>query len=352
MNMVLRRTLLPLTLPLSVLYRAAVALKNQLFERSYLSIHQLPHPVISVGNLTVGGSGKTPLVAHIARYLLSKGGPVAVVSRGYRRRDPRPFLVVSDGREILADAAEAGDEPVELARLIEGLVVAVGADRYRVGLEVVRRLGPQVFVLDDGFQHRRLYRDLDIVCIDAGEDAENLRVVPAGRSRETLASLTRAGAIVWTRFGPDRPSESLSSRVLGTLREEVPIFRAIQKPVGFSRIDGEESLSVEALENEPVGLMAAIARPKRLREDLETTGAQVVWSVTRRDHHAWRPDEVRRLVDKARARGARAVVTTGKDAVKMNGLSDLALPIYRLDSRMEILERETFEILLSSVLHR
>ncbi len=147
-----------------------------------------------------------------------------------------------------------------------------------------------------------------------------MRVLPAGRSREPLGSLNRAGAIVWTRFGPDCPSESLYSRVLGTLREEVPIFRAVQKAVGFSRIDGDESLSSEELDNEPVGLMAAIARPVRLREDLEATGARIVWSVTRRDHHAWRPDEVRRLVEKARSRGARAVVTTGKDAVKMKGL--------------------------------
>ncbi len=352
MNKHLRRVLLPLTFPLSVLYRSAVAFRNRLYDRGFFTIHQLPHPVISVGNLTVGGTGKTPLVAHIARHFLSMEESVAVLSRGYRRRDPRPFSVVSDGREILVDADAAGDEPVELARSIERLVVAVGAERYRVGLEVVRKLGPQMFVLDDGFQHRRLYRDLDIVCIDAGEAVENLRVLPAGRSREPLGSLNRAGAIVWTRFGPDRPSESLYSRVLGTLREEVPIFRAVQKTVGFSRIDGDESLSSEELENEPVGLMAAIARPVRFREDLEATGAQVVWSVTRRDHHAWRPDEVRSLVDKARSRGARAVVTTGKDAVKMGGLSDLSLPLYRMDSRMEILEREMFETLLNSVLPR
>jgi tetraacyldisaccharide 4'-kinase len=333
-------------------YRSAVGLKNQLYDRSFFTIHQLPHPVISVGNLTVGGTGKTPLVAYIGHHLLSTGEPVAVLSRGYRRRDPRPFLVVSDGREILADAAEAGDEPVELARSMEKGVVAVGADRYRVGLEVVRTLGPRVFILDDGFQHRRLYRDLDIVCLDAGEEVESLRVLPAGRSREPLGSLNRAGAIVWTRFGPGRPSESLYSRVLGTLREEVPIFRAVQKAIGYSRIDGDEKLSPEELANESVGLVAAIARPARFRDDLEATGAEIVWSATRRDHHAWQPDEVRRLVEQARSRGARAVVTTGKDAVKIASLPDLALPLYRLDSRMEILEREAFETLLGSALRR
>jgi tetraacyldisaccharide 4'-kinase len=261
-------------------------------------------------------------------------------------------LVVSDGQEVFADVAEAGDEPIELAQSVEGLAVAVGVDRYRAGLEVVRRLGPRVFILDDGFQHRRLHRDLDIVCIDAGEDLENLRVLPAGRSREPLSSLNRAGAIVWTRFGPNRPSESLYSRVLGTLREEIPIFRAVQKTVGFSRVDGDEVLSPQQLDNEPVGLIAAIARPVRLREDLETAGARVVWSATRRDHHAWRLDEVRELVEQARAQGARVVVTTGKDAVKMSELSDLALPVYRLDSRTEVLEHDAFETLLNSATSR
>ncbi|MFQ5792161.1 MAG: tetraacyldisaccharide 4'-kinase, partial [Acidobacteriota bacterium] len=155
---VLRQTLIPVTLPAAWLYRAVVVARNQLYERGLCEVKQLPAPVVSVGNLTVGGSGKTPLVRRIAHHFLSKGWPVAVLSRGYRRRDNAPFVLVSDGQRLLASSFEAGDEALELARAVKGLAVAVGADRYHVGLELFRRLGPHLVVLDDGFQHRRLFR--------------------------------------------------------------------------------------------------------------------------------------------------------------------------------------------------
>jgi tetraacyldisaccharide 4'-kinase len=325
-------------------------MRNRLYERSYLGIHRLPTSVISVGNLTIGGSGKTPLVAHVSRFYLSKGNRVAVLSRGYRRQGSSPFLVVSDGQNVLAGVAEAGDEPLELVRSVQGLVVAVGGDRFRTGLEVVRGLGPHLFVLDDGFQHRRLHRDLDLVCVDSGESQGNLRVLPAGRLREPLSSLNRAGGLIWTRWKRGRPCDALASQVLGGLDAEIPVFRASQSVAGFYRLGGDgEALVPGAFEGEPVGLLAAIARPERLREDLESCGAHVVWSSLRRDHHAWRAEEVVQLIGDARARGAQAVITTGKDAVKLEALGDTPLPVYRMDLRTEILEREEFEKLLDTV---
>ncbi len=347
---ILRKALLPFAIPASWLYRSVVMARNRLYNRGYRQVHRLPAPVVSVGNLTLGGSGKTPLVALIARYFLSKQQPVAILSRGYRRQDSAPFLIVSDGRGLLAEVEEAGDETFELAQSVKGLTTAVGADRFRTGLEVIRQLGSHLFILDDAFQHRRLFRNLDLVCVDSAEPIESLRLLPAGRLREPLAGLKRAGALVWTRWKPGRPSGPLASRILGALSSEIPVFRASQTASGFTRLGGpEEKLTASAFDQEAVGLLAAIARPERLRDDLEGCGAEVVWTCFKRDHHVWKPEELSRLLEKARARGARAVVTTGKDAVKFQRLTQTPLPFYRMDSQMEILEREAFEKLLDRI---
>jgi tetraacyldisaccharide 4'-kinase len=347
---ILQRAFLPINVPASWLYGAVVCARNRLYSNHYFKVHRLPTSVVSVGNLTVGGSGKSPLVAHIARYFRSKQKGVAVLSRGYLRRGSVPFAIVSAGEGLLVEVGEAGDEPYELAQSVEGLVTAVGADRFRTGLEVIRQLGPHLFVLDDGFQHRRLFRNLDLICVDSGEPIESLRLLPAGRLREPLSGLNRAGALIWTRWKEGRPSDLLASRVLGALDSEIPVFRASQAASGFSRLGGSaEKLNADAFDKEAVGLLAAIARPERFEDDVEACGVEVVWRCFKRDHHAWKPKEVHRLLEKARARGARAVITTGKDAVKLGNLAEVPLPLYRMDIQMEVIEREAFEKLLDSV---
>jgi tetraacyldisaccharide 4'-kinase len=282
---------------------------------------------------------------------LSKQEAVAVLSRGYLREGSVPFAIVSTGNGMLVEVGEAGDEPYELAQSVKGLVTAVGADRFRTGLEVIRRLGPHLFILDDGFQHRRLFRNLDLICFDSSEPLESLRLLPAGRLRESLGGLNRAGALVWTRWKEGRPSDLLASRVLGALNSEIPVFRASQTASGFTRLGGSpEFLSADAFDKKTIGLIAAIARPERLRHDVEACGAEVTWRCFKRDHHAWKTEEVLRLLEKARARGACAVVTTGKDAVKLENLAEAPLPLYRMDLKMEVVEREAFEELLDNVI--
>ena len=341
---------LPATVPMSWAYGAVVGARNWLYERDALAVKKLPAAVISVGNLTVGGSGKTPLVAHIARHFLSQGRPVTVLSRGYGRASSgATHLVVSDGRSILAGVDEAGDEPMELAQQVPGLAVAVGANRYEVGMEVCHKRGPHVFILDDGFQHRRLARNLDIVCIDAEEPVETLRMLPAGRLREPFANLDRAGALVWTRWREGSPSKSLESRVLRSLSFDRPIFRSINSLSALHALrDPDKMLPPDSLRGQDVGILAAIARPERLRQDVEVCGARVVWSCTKRDHHAWQPDEVRQLLEDAKSSGAKAVVTTGKDGVKMAAVGDSAVPLYQATLETRVLESEAFEVLLDT----
>ncbi len=321
-------------LPLSWLYGAAVDIRNHYYDR--VEAKKLPVPVVSVGNVTVGGSGKTPLVATLAKELLAREFPVAVLSRGYGREGHAPFVLVSDGKEVLVDAREGGDEPVELARKVPGLVVAVGADRVRAAETLLEKLGRHLILLDDGFQHRRLARDVDLVCFDATESESSLHLLPAGRLREPLRNLKRADAVILTRW-----SESCQVPELG----DVPVIRAITRVVGFTRLGGEnELLDAGAFRDETVSLALGVARPERVRESLD---ARVVHVVARRDHHRWRETELREIIDEAKAKGAGALLTTGKDAVKMFFPESPSLPVYRIDVETEILDLEVLRGLVA-----
>lgn len=330
-----------LSAPLSWIYGVGVSLRNRRYDRDPTASTKLPVAVASVGNLTVGGSGKTPFVAALARELLARGERVAVLSRGYGRRSRSDFVLVSDGDRLLASAEECGDEPLELARAVEGLPVAVGPDRAAVGRELLSKLGPHVLVLDDGFQHRRLRRDLDLVCFDAREPVESLRLLPWGRLREPLGSLARAHGVVWTRWSEDASSEDLS-RLLSRAAPDLPSIRTRNRLAGFAALDGLDSLGAESFRGRPVGVLLGVARPERV---LESIPAEVVFTATRRDHHWWQPSEVNALAEEGKRRGAVALLTTGKDAVKMTA-ARTAVPIYVIRIETEILDRAALAGLL------
>lgn len=351
----LRRALVPL----SWLYGAAVWYRNRRYDRDPSLAAALPVSVLSVGNLTVGGSGKTPLVATLARELLARGLPVAALSRGYRRRSRSPFVLVSDGKRISASPEESGDEPYELASRVAGLAVAVGADRVEVGRRLLDELGPHVVLLDDGFQHRRLHRDVDLVCLDAGEPDAAMRLLPAGRLREPVASLARADALVWTQWREGRPSETLRALVAESAGRDLVELRARQRVVALSRVDAEEdedewewAAGVEALGIDTVGVLLAVARPERVFETLGPK-VSVVLRALRPDHYWWELREVRKLAAEAERKGAKALLTTGKDAVKMLGLREsggrLALPLYAIRIETEVLDRSALSALLDRI---
>jgi tetraacyldisaccharide 4'-kinase len=332
-----------LSTPLSWLYGVGVTLRNRRYDRDPSASTKLPVPVVSVGNLTVGGSGKTPFVAALARELLARGERVAVLSRGYGRRSKSPFVLVSDGTRILASADDSGDEPLELARVVQGLAVAVGPDRAVAGRKLLEELGRHVLLLDDGFQHRRLRRDLDLVCFDAREPVASLRLLPRGRLREPLESLSRADAVVWTRWSEDAPSEELKGLVSRAVTE-LPAIRARERLLGFSPLDGSEALGPEYFRGCPVGVLLGVARPERV---VESIPAEVVFTAARRDHHPWDPAEVEALAEDAKRRGAVALLTTGKDAVKIaSGPGTATIPLYAIRIDMEILDRAALGALL------
>ena len=307
----------------------------QAYRVGVFSRHRLAGPVVSVGNLSVGGSGKTPVVLRIAARLRDLGLEVAVLSRGYGGRFDGEVLVVSDGQSVLARATEAGDEPVMLARSLPGVVVAVGPRRDVVGREVERRFGPRVHVLDDGFQHLRLERDLDVVCLDV-HDLQD-RPLPAGRLREPPEAVERADLVLLTRLEAATEAElqALEGR-FGPARTH----RVSRRVRGWFSLDGSEAGSPGR-----AFLFAGIARPERFEHDAAEAGATVVGREFFTDHHRYHRSEVEALGSRARAAGADALATTAKDAVRLEGLSadTSGLPVVVLQVEADISEPERFE---------
>jgi tetraacyldisaccharide 4'-kinase len=311
---------------LGSLVAGAAALRATAHRRGWVRTARLSSPVVSVGNLSVGGSGKTPVVRRIAEILRDSGERVAVLSRGYRGSFRGESLLVSDGTGALVPAELAGDEPVMLARAVPGVIVAVGRRRDLVGRAVEARFGRVVHVLDDGFQHLRLARDLDVVCLDARDLSD--RPLPAGRLREGHRALGRADVVLLTRL------EAASEDELVELEERIGrgrTHRVSRRVLGFRCLDGHP-----APRPRRAFVLAAIARPERVERDVLGTGAAVAGRWFFRDHHSFRAAEVEDAVARARAAGADAVVTTAKDAVRLEGLPAAGLPVLVLEVAAEI----------------
>jgi tetraacyldisaccharide 4'-kinase len=287
---------------------------------------RLDRPVISVGNLSVGGTGKSPVVAALASWLVARGERPAVLSRGYRRRTDVPgVVVVSDGQSILADVARSGDEPLMLARAVPGAVVCVCADRYLAGVLAERALGATVHLLDDGFQHVSLVRDLDVLVTSVGEITGG-HVLPRGRLREPADAAAHADVLV--TMGADAGAALDEARALG-IGLACGAARQLGAPLhaGSREADtGERTPDTGS----PVVLACGIANPQRFVDDVRAAGWQVARAVTFPDHHAFSRRDVARIAAAVSETGAAAVFTTDKDAVRFEAAGPLAFPLFRV----------------------
>ncbi len=299
-------------------YGQAQALRRWAYRRGWLRSEHPGVPVVSVGNLTLGGTGKTPCVERICRVLQGMGRRPAVLSRGYGGSASRSGAVVGDGRRVLADWTVGGDEPVLLARRLPGVPVLVGRDRRRTARRAVRELGADALVLDDGFQHLRLARDLDVVTIDARNPFGNGACLPRGLLREGLRALADAGLVVLTRTrGLPRGRVAALRETVDRYAPGVPVLTAEHRPAGWIGADGERMLEVEALRGEKVLAFAGIGNPAAFFEDLEALGLRVVDSVPFPDHHRFTAEDLGRLAEWGRLVNASALVTTEKDLVRL-----------------------------------
>jgi tetraacyldisaccharide 4'-kinase len=275
---------------MSALFSAVVAARNALYDVGVLKQQRLLRPVVSVGNISVGGAGKTPFVILLAELLRQRGLRVDVLSRGYGRETSGVLVVDAGGAP-----AQFGDEPLLIARRLPDVPVIVGESRFQAGLEAERRFESDVHLLDDGFQHRGLARDFDIVLLSR-RDLDD-RLLPSGRLREPLSSLTRADAAVWSE-PEDIPS----------LPPSIPVWRVRRQ--------------LELPPQSPLKpfVLCAIAGPQRFLRDLESAGVHVAGHHSFRDHHAYTEADIQELCREAGRAGADGFLTTEKDAVKLDAL--------------------------------
>jgi tetraacyldisaccharide 4'-kinase len=306
--------------PLGFIYgRVAHARRHWYARRPWLR-RRLRRPVISVGNITVGGTGKTPLVAHLASVLLAMGERPAILSRGYARPHPVDGVVlVSDGRAIRADLRRAGDEPLMLARAVPEAIVAVAADRHLAGRLAEARAGCTVHLLDDGFQHCKLERDVDLLVVDPA-DLTGPRLLPAGRLREPLGAARLADAVIVLAESDDDAAEV--GRRLGV----EPAFRAVRR-IDAPRLIEPDGRVVSPAAGTRVLAFAGVARPARFFVELKDAGWMVAGELAFPDHYRYSARDVRRILDAARDARAVMLLTTEKDLMRLLAFRPLPMPL-------------------------
>lgn len=326
------RRALSVLAPLGWLYGFGTSVRRAAYARGLLRAERLRSPVISVGGLSMGGSMKTPAVIELARALAARGPAVGVIGHGYRARDARARLV-SDGTQPLESASTAGDEAMVVAHELPGSPVAIGRSKAAAGRLLEERFGKRILLVDSGFQHLALHRDLDIVCVS--EDDLASRVLPAGLLREPARALARAH-IIFTDRETDGPR-------VARLRAERPrdVFSVARADFGFYPAEGDPA---EAPAPASAFVFCAVGRPERVVSDIAARGVTIAGHRFFRDHHAFTEAELREVADAAVKSGAAAVVTTVKDAVRIQawpGPTPLQIVAARLDIERlpEVLKR-------------
>ena len=304
--MTLSRPLRILLWPASKLYGIGVSLRTQLYASGLLKKTRLKATVISVGNLSVGGTGKTPLVIWLAEKLLEQGQRVAILTRGYR-----------------GTAGSSDEVEVMRLRLQNRVVFGVGKNRFAEGQRIESHQAIDIFLLDDGFQHLQLARDLDIVLIDASRPMTQ-QLLPAGPMREPLSALTRAGIIIFTRTENTAGAKEAIQRLAN-----LPIFSASTCLVGFRRLDDEGSLqTVAELRSGPFFVFCGIGNPEAFVRDLQRWGITPAGHMFFADHHRYTLEDVQAIEQAARRVGASGLLTTEKDSCNLSGLTFPSLPVY------------------------
>lgn len=336
--------------PFGALYGALMRARTALYRSGALKIHKVDARVISVGNITTGGTGKTPLVEWIARAAASRSGKrVCILTRGYGRADERARVIVSDGEKLLADADLGGDEPRLLAESLMGVAAVISdADRVVAARWAEENLGSEIFILDDGFQHQRIARDLDIVTVDATAPFGGERMLPRGRLREPAEGLARADIIVITRA--DQATE------IDKLRREVERL-SCGRPTFLSRARTRtlrplsQNITVEGGNSLPrtVAAFCAIGNAGAFFAHLKTDGHTLACTRAFADHHAYSQSDVDAIQEQARSSGAGLLLTTAKDAVKLRAFT-FELPCFVVEIEIEIDEEDELLSLMDEAL--
>jgi tetraacyldisaccharide 4'-kinase len=304
--------------PLSAIFGAGVAVRNALYDRRVFQVKNLVRPVVSIGNISVGGSGKTPFVIALGELLAERGTSFDVLSRGYGRTYTEVAVVDPNG-----SPAQFGDEPLLMARKLQAPVI-VGADRYQAGLLAEQKFSSKLHLLDDGFQHRRLHRDFDIVLLP--EEDQRGSLLPTGRLREPISALSRADAVVVTDQAKPPGAKSIWHA-----RRVIELPAAAGRTIVFS----------------------GIARPRQFVEGLKSPELEIAGTIAFRDHHRYQQRDIDRLLDLRKQTKADGFITTEKDLINLGTLSSQLSPLLTANLRIELeFSNQTLTELLKTIEQR
>lgn len=342
---------------ISLLYLRIVTLRIRLFRSNILQGHQLGCPVVSIGNLTVGGTGKTPVVEKLARDLSIRGRRIAILSRGYKSvrkkgalAQSSPVRVVSEGGAILLDSKNAGDEPFMLAKNLRGVAVVVDKDRVGCGRHAVEKLGCDLLILDDGLQYLKLHRRFDIVLIDREAPFGNEYLLPRGTLREPPAHLRRATHILITKCDGSDISE-LHGRIR-LYNKTAPIIECRHRPLELQDMASGKTFPLSDLQGLKAASLSAIASPESFEQGLRRLGVDLELTQSFADHHRYSKREIDRFLKRCARRGISCVLTTEKDAVRMPRLFNQEIPIRYLRIEIEIVKgQEHWDRMLEQLIH-
>ena len=310
--------LIGLLTPLSYIYAVVIKTRGWLYDCGFLKQKRLPCGVISVGNIVVGGTGKTPAVIWIAKYLQNEGFQAGVLLRGYGREDRDSTLIVSNGKQILTSLTESGDEAGMIARKLPGVPVVVGRDRYTAGLQAIQLWGHTegVLILDDGFQRRQLARDLDILTIDSTQSFGTGKLLPAGPLREPKTALKRTDVLLLTRT--DLAAASINFEQFGL---EKQVFQTYHQPTRLYQLSTGEECALDLLEGQYLLAVCGIGNPEAFAGTLRQLEPKAVELLAFPDHHPYSLADLNDISTKARNIGVNIVVTTEKDSQKLEAFA-------------------------------
>ena len=327
--------------PLSDVYGWGVRQRESAFRRGWLKSRRLGRPVISVGNLSAGGSGKTPIVALIAEILLRYGYRPAILTRGYRRERGASLLALAPQQERSPDPRKTGDEPALLARKLPAVPILVCSDRYCAGRYAEKCFGADVHILDDGFQHFALARDLDLAAVDVTQELSDGALLPAGRLREPPTALARADMIVLTRVELQNPAPL--ERFVRSINPRAQIFHCSTALRALNKVGGNQTKPPETYRGVPLCAFCGIGNPQGFFSDLRGWGYTISSEAIFRDHHLYTEKDLEQLLKKARACSAVAMITTEKDVMNLPSKWKSEIPILACVTQADISDREAFE---------
>ena len=351
----------------SKVYQAAIQLRLFLWENRIFRDHTLGCQVVSIGNLTVGGTGKTPVVEVFARSLQQAGRKVAILSRGYKstprplwqrlvakitfQEDTLPPKVVSDGHALLLDSAQAGDEPYMLASNLKDIVVLCDKNRVKAGRYAIAKFGCDTLLLDDGFQYLALKNRLDVCLVDRHNPFGNHYLLPRGTLREPFANLKRAHFILITKCN-DRGAKKLRHYI----REYNPtaeIIECAHEPLYLQDVFSGDRRDLDFLRGRDVAAIAGIAMPESFENGLRDLGANLIYAKRYADHHRYTQQEILNMINRSLRRGAEIIVTTEKDAVRFPKIDRRDIPIYFLRVEIKIITgAKDFHEAVARICHR